>query len=370
MGRRCLVLSAGMGAGHDAVAGELARRLRESGHEVLVRDVLTLLPAGTGAAVRDFYRGTVRHAPRLYEAIHAVFLAPPPEPTRPATRRAGVSPLAALGERPLGALVGRWRPDVVVSTFHLAGQITGRMRARGALRVPSAVFVTDFAVHRAWQHPDNDLYLCVSPAAAEAVRAGTGRTTGAPGPVVPPAFHRAAAGGPSRWRAVLAGHGGDRPPVLLSAGAWGVGPGLTATATTLAGHGCLPVLLCGHDERLRRRAARLPGVLALGWVDDLPELMSAARLLVDNAAGQTAVQALAARLPVVGHRPIAGHGAQGVREMAAQGLTTFAADTRELLAAVDRLARPGPERDRRTARGAAVFRDDAARLVAGLAERT
>ncbi|MFF8831102.1 galactosyldiacylglycerol synthase [Streptomyces sp. NPDC015131] len=357
MGRRCLVLSASMGAGHDAVAGELARRLRAQGHDVLVRDVLTLLPPGTGRAVRGFYRFVVRRVPRVYEAIHAVFLAPRPE------RRRGldVAPMAALAERRTGALVAAWRPEVVVSTFHLAGQITGRMRRRGTLAVPCAVFVTDFAVHRAWLDSGNDLYLCVSDTAARAAREGTGRAAVATGPVVPPEFTGAAG-------AEGAGDAGAGPPeVLLSGGAWGVGPGLLETARELARRGYRPVLLCGRDERLRRRAARLPGVRALGWTDDVPGLMASARALVDNAAGQTAVQALAAGLPVVGHRPIAGHGAVGVREMAAEGLTVYAADLAALLVTLDRLVPPGPARDRRVAAGAAVFRADAARLVADLA---
>ncbi|MEU0276697.1 hypothetical protein ABZ129_33655, partial [Streptomyces sp. NPDC006307] len=167
MGRRCMVLSASMGAGHDTVAAELARRLRVAGHDVLVRDVLALLPPGAGPGVRSFYRFTVRHAPWLYELIYAVFLAPgpaeagPAEASRgaaPARGRLDVSPMAALAEKRLAALVRSWRPDVVVSTFHLAGQVTGRMRRRGTLRVPSAVFVTDFALHRAWLEPGNDVF--------------------------------------------------------------------------------------------------------------------------------------------------------------------------------------------------------------------
>ncbi|GGU39849.1 MGDG synthase family glycosyltransferase [Streptomyces lavendofoliae] len=353
MGRRCLVVSASMGAGHDAVAGELARRLRADGHDVLVRDVLTLLPPGVGAAVRGFYRFVVRRLPPVYAAIHALFLAP-----RPGVGRGpDVAPMAALAERRLGALVAAWRPDVIVSTFHLAGQVTGRMRGRGVLRVPCAVFVTDFAVHRAWLDPGNDLYLCVSGPAARAARDGTGRVAVAAGPVVPPEFHKAG----ERVR-----EAGGPPVVLLSGGAWGVGPGLLRTAGALARHGFLPVLLCGRDERLRRRAERVPGVRALGWTDDMPGLMASARVLVDNAAGQTAVQALAAGLPVVGYRPIAGHGAAGVRQMAAEGLTAYAAGLPALLAAVGELARPGAARDRRTAAGSAVFRADAARLVADL----
>ncbi|NKY13907.1 glycosyltransferase, partial [Streptomyces somaliensis] len=181
------------------------------------------------------------------------------------------------------------------------------------------------------------------------------------GPVVPPAFHEAAQtppGPPPDPR---------RPTVLISAGAWGVGSGLPRTAAALARHGLRPVVLCGRDESLRRRAARVPGAVALGWTDDLPALMASARLLVDNAAGQTAVQALAAGLPVVAHRPVPGHGADGVRHMAAEGLTTAAPDLPSLLAAAARLVPDGPARTERTALGRALFRDDASRLVTSLA---
>ncbi|OEJ93226.1 MGDG synthase family glycosyltransferase [Streptomyces thermolilacinus] len=361
MTRRCLVLSASMGAGHDAVAAELARRLRAHGHDAHVHDVLTLLPPGSGPALRGFYRTVVRRVPALYTAIYQVFLAPPPpRPDGTALPRPDTSPLAALAERPLRHLAARLRPDVVVSTFHLAAQITGRMRERGTLRVPSAVYVTDFAVHRAWLHPGNDLYLCVSPGAAEAARTGTGRRTAAPGPVVPPAFHAVADAPP--------GPPPDphRPTVLLTAGAWGVGSDLPGTARALVRHGLRPVVLCGRDEALRRRSARVPGAVALGWTDDLPALMATARLLVDNAAGQTAVQALAAGLPVVAYRPIPGHGAAGVRHMAAEGLTTTAPDLPSLLDAAARLVPDGPPRTERVTRGRALFQDDAAQLLTSL----
>ncbi|MGP3981778.1 MGDG synthase family glycosyltransferase [Streptomyces sp. KR80] len=359
MERRFVVLGASMGAGHDAVAGELARRLRNQGHDVLLQDTLALLPPGAGPALRAFYRASVRYVPQLYAAIYATFLSPGTGP------RPGTSPLAALAERRLIEIVDRWRPDAVVSTFHLAAQITGRLRMRRAMSVPSVVFVLDFAVHRGWLHPGNDLHLCVTEAAAEAARAGTGRPAQAPGPVVPPQFP-APQSAPDGWRAVLADHGPDRPSVLLSAGAWGVGPGLRDTAGSLSRHGCLPVLLCGRDERLRRRASRLPGVLALGWVEDMPGLMAAARVLIDNAAGQTAVQALAAGLPVVGYRPIPGHGREGVRQMAAAGLSAYAADLGELLMTVDRLVRPGLARERRIALGRSAFRADAAQFITDL----
>lgn len=347
---RVLLLGASMGAGHDAVSGELARRLRARGATTELCDVLTLLPPGTGPALRAFYRQTVRHAPALYAAIYALFLSPG------GGHRPGSAPLATAARDRLLRRVDAFRPDLLVPTFHLSAQITGRLRAEGLLPVPASVFVTDFAVHRGWLHPGNDLYVCLTGQSAEAARAATGRLAAVSGPVVAPEFHRVA-GPPPHDPAP------GPPPVLLSTGAWGVGTRTVRTARLLAAHGCRPVLLCGRDERLRRRAARVPGAVALGWTDDMPGLMGTARLLVDNAAGQTAAQALAAGVPVLAWRPLPGHGRDGARSMAAAGLSTYAHDPDELLAGVRHLLRPGPARTGQVERGRAAFVADAAELL-------
>lgn len=358
MAYRFLLLSARMGAGHDAVAAELAHRLARDGHRARRADVLDLLPAGIGAAVHAGYRGAIRHAPWTYAAVYRAFFRTGP------TARPGSTPLAALAAPRLRALVDQQGADAVVPVFHLAAQLTGGLRARGTLLVPSVVVVTDFAVHRQWAHRGNDAYLCVCPEAAAEARRATDRPARAPGPVVPAAYFSPGGVAAARWRDRLADLGrGDGPPVLLSAGAWGAGSRVVPTADLLRRAGYLPVVLCGRNERLRRTAARVPGAVALGWVGDLAPLMAVCRALVDNAAGQTAVQALAAGLPVVSYRTIPGHGAEGAERMAELGLATPARTGWDLVAALDALTAPGPARRRRIHDGRALFTADTARLL-------
>ncbi|MFE4692680.1 galactosyldiacylglycerol synthase [Streptomyces sp. NPDC056749] len=366
---RFLIISASMGAGHDAVARELAGRLRADGHRAARVDLLNLLPSGAGRGLRAAYRTALRRCPWAYQTVYSTFFQERGAHGDKGGFSSATGPLAAVLAPRLRRVVDRWRPDALVSTFHQAAQVTGRLRTvAGGDCPPSTVVVTDFAVHRQWLHPGNSLYLCLTDAAAARVTAATGCPAKVCGPVVPAAFTdagRPAPGRrPTRWDQELARHGAGRPAVVVSAGAWGVGRGLTATARLLADAGHLPVLLCGNDERLRARAAGLPGVLPLGWIEDLPDLMAASSALVDNAAGQTAVQALAAGVPVVGYRPIPGHGIEGVHEMAEAGITEYVTDDAALLGALDRLARPGPDRERRITAGRAVFTADAARLVA------
>ncbi|WP_063628352.1 MGDG synthase family glycosyltransferase [Actinospica robiniae] len=337
-----------MGAGHDAACAELSRRLRANGHDCTREDVLGLLPGPVGGGVRGFYHLIIRRAPIVYSGIYSAFFQPGGGP------RPGSTPLAALAEGRLLDAVARTRADAVVSLFHLAAQLTGRARARGRLAVPCAALITDFAVHRQWLNQGNDLNLCLTGPEALQARHALRRPCAVYGPLVPEAF-RPHPPGEADWRERF--EGGD-PPVLLSAGAWGAGTGFTRTAAALRDAGFHPVVLCGRDERLRGRLAKVAGVTALGWVHDMPGLLGASAALLDNAAGQTALQALAVGVPVVGWRPIPGHGIAGVRRMSELGLSEYAQDEDELLRALDRLVPAGPHRDERVAAGHALMEAD------------
>lgn len=373
-----LILTASMGAGHDGVAVELARRLAEGGVQVEVADVLELLPMRLGPALRRWYGWMMRSAPWLYALIYRVFFTTGPPDGRPGP----ASPLTVLAANRLRRLVRRRPPAEVVSTFHLAAQAAGHLRGRGRLPVPSTVLVTDFAVHGLWLHRGNDRYLCAVPASALAVTAATGRPAHLHAPVVRPEFRTARAdreradreraeperaeperADPQRIMPRIGADPGDRL-VLVSAGSWGVGD-VEKTARVVAGSGrYVPVVLCGHNDALRHRLQRSGNGIALGWRDDVPELLASAYALVDNAAGLTCREAFAAGVPVVSYRPIPGHGRDGARAMAAAGLSDYAMSAAELLAALDRLDGT-PERDRRVARGSALFSSASAESLLG-----
>jgi UDP-N-acetylglucosamine:LPS N-acetylglucosamine transferase len=359
-----LILAASMGDGHLRVADQLRRRLVARGDCAEVVDILSVLPFEFGPLLRRSYAAMLRRTPFLYDAIYRAFFVPRPG------ARLRADPLVAASSPAVRRLIEQHRPDVVVSTFHLCAQIAGRLRMSGQLGVPSLVVVTDFVAHRMWLHPGNDAFICVHQAVADDAARRTGRPSFAAAPAVADEFLSDDALPRAIRRKELReqlGVDAELPIVLVSAGAWGSGGlgGLVRAVRTIASSRHTTLVLCGRNERLRDALADLGGgVVAMGWRDDVPQLMRACDLLVENAAGQTAMEAFAVGLPVLSYRPLPGHGKAGVLRMADLGLSTFAADDAQLPALIDELTRRGAARAAaQVERGRALFTADPAAFL-------
>lgn len=354
---RVLILSAGVGQGHEGAARELCRRLRRRGIEAEVRDFLDALPAVARRVLQDGYQPTVQHAPRFFDWLFAGL-----------EQRRWLLRVADGLCRSAEPAVRRWcrDADVVVSTYPLASQTLGRMRREKTLTAPAVTFLTDPAAHRLWCHPDVDEHLTVTPATADD-GARYGVTLRAAGPLCSPRFSRnTSRAARRRLRARLAVPA-TAPVVLLSAGSLGMGS-VPETVDAVLGHPeAWVVVLCGHNARLRRRLAGRPRVVALGWRDDVPELMASADVLVHNAGGLSFTEALVAGLPAVTYLPIAGHGRANADLLARASLAPWPRDPAELVAAIADIVdrpRPVPVRPRTT-----DVADPAAMVAALIAQR-
>lgn len=355
-----------MGAGHDGAARELARRLEGRGHVVRVRDFLDAGPLRIGPALRSGYEFELRHLPSAYDATYRFWhrvpwLAP-----------AVAWLVMALSRRRVMRWVRDLGADVVVSTYPLATLCLGRLRTTHRLGVPAVNFITDFGVHPLWVHKGMDLNLAVHEGPAELARRRTRRPGMACGPLVAERFDPAAAAGPGgrAARRRQLGLADDDIAVLIVAGSWGVG-GLRETFDAVAAiPGSVPVVVCGRDETLQRRvkqAAADDGARAvvLGWTDEMPSLMAASDVLVENAGGLTAFEAMRVGLPVVSYRPIAGHGVENTAAMADAGVSVVADHPSGLAQALRTVGRPGPARNVQVAAARSMFVSDAADSVLG-----
>jgi UDP-N-acetylglucosamine:LPS N-acetylglucosamine transferase len=353
---KVLVLSAAMGGGHLQISRELARRLQARGDTAIVVDMLDLMPPPTGRFLHWVYPWLVGSAPRLYQRVYDTFFVADQQ----AGERAGIPVRLALPG--LRRLVADFDPDVAVSTYPLSALALGHLRQRGDLHCPSVTVVTTFSLNNLWIHPANDLEVCISDQAAADATARTGRTALVSGPVIRPEFldppmpraeARARLGLPSEGRVAV-----------LTTGSVGLAGDVEDAAASLARHpGWTPVVLCGRSEDLRRRLAAIPGVHTLDWVDDMPAVLAAADVLVDNAGGMSSKEALGFGLPVVTFRPLSGHGRDDAEAMARLAVTDLVSEESELLRAVDALVGDPALREGRIKRGQALFVQDLAEIV-------
>ncbi len=310
---RALVLTGSYGAGHDSAARELAVRLRARGAAVEVLDIVDLLPARLGPALRTAYYAQLRRIPGSWGTTLELL-----EAGRPLHR--AVTRLLGLAARSVADAAADH--DLVVTTHPFGAQALGHARRTGRLGCLTATYFTDASVHSLWVHPGVDLNLAIHQVAAD-----DARRWGADAIVVEPLVPTTPTRGgidPLASSKVLG------PRALVTGGSLGMGD-LESTCRDILETGLMtPVALCGASRTMRRRLERIPGVVALGWRDDLPELMGSSACVVQNAGGFTSLEALASGTPVITYRPLPGHGEANSANLEKAGLIPWARTREEL----------------------------------------
>jgi UDP-N-acetylglucosamine:LPS N-acetylglucosamine transferase/peptidoglycan/xylan/chitin deacetylase (PgdA/CDA1 family) len=331
--RRVLLVSADMGDGHNAAARVLAEVIegRWPGCVTKRVDTIELRGRWAGRLCRSAFRFQISRVPWTYQFFYDS-LRRHPWFTRVSKRLVGwwFGP-------PLARQVHRFAPDLVISTYPLGSTALHWLRRTRGLAVTTATFITDFAIHPFWIYPGVDLHLALHEASVKAVRgAGVGGAVVATAPPVAPQFGSVDRQMARRELDIAE----DRFVVLLTGGAWGVGSmGAAARALASRNGQSMTIVVCGHNEGLRGRLGAMEGgegrLRALGYVDNMPELMAAADLVVTNGGGVTNLEALASRRPLVIFDPIAGHGKAGAALMEQVGLAVVCRGSKDLVRTVE-----------------------------------
>jgi UDP-N-acetylglucosamine:LPS N-acetylglucosamine transferase len=309
--RRLLIVSASMGAGHDGCAQELGRRMAEAGVRVRIVDWLAMPRRQQGVLLRRIYKTMVGRTPWVYQAAMDGWA------RFPGTFEWWSGLFRGGYERGLSREVADFAPDLVLTTFSLSAMALGRMRVEGRLDVPLATYVTDPGAHPYWVADGVAHHFCVLPETAEElVTFGAGGVR-----VVAPPVRPGFLDPPEKSTARAEFGLPDEPRiVLINTGSWGIGASDRMLRRLAGQPGIYPVVICGRDERLRARVQALGLGRAMGWTEQMPTLLAAGDVLLDNAGGLTCWEALATGLPVVLHQPIPGHGRLNARTLQRAGL--------------------------------------------------
>ncbi len=337
--RSAVLLSGSIGMGHDAIAAACASSLESQGWSTVTLDAMKMLGPGGGSAGQAVFRAMLG-TPGLLDAVHFSAL-------RTGNRLACIAD--ALARRKLAPVLRRYLDqhpaDLLLSVF-ATGAAAGSAVAARYPAMRHIVLCSDVTPHRLWVHRDVDMYLvCAEVAELGVLRfQPTARVEVIPIPVRP-AFYRPL--GQAQARAALAIPPDERC-VLLMSGAWGLGP-VAAAAEALAEAGLHVLAVAGRNERLASKlaavAARQPRIRAFGFTDRIPDLMSAADLVI-TSSGDTCAEARTVGRPLLLLDVVQGHGRDNLQhELELGGAMVTSAGpaevTRCALAALDR-AKPAP----------------------------
>ena len=334
--RRVLLVSATIGEGHNATARALEEAARRLWPDCEVRwlDALRVMGPGVGPLFRRIYVVNVESTPWLYDFFYAALWR--------------YRWFAEASRRFVGAWCGRLlrrkvrqvAPDLVVSTYPLGTAGLDWLRRRGELEVPLAAVVSDFSPHPFWVYSEVDTHLVMS---GESLRELHRAQPDAVGEVSVPPVVSDFAPGDRRCARRHFGLPEDAFTVLISCGSLGFGSIERAARAALAVSevGCV-VVVCGRNERVRERLRESLGrdgrLQPLGWVREMATLTNAADVVVTNAGGATALEALACGRAVAMFEPIAGHGIANAELMTRAGLSDLCPTERELTRTLHDLA--------------------------------
>ena len=297
---RVLILSAGVGAGHNSAAAAIERECARHPDvaEVQVLDVLQVSSVLYRALLGKGYFVLVEGLPWLVEWGYDVS-----DP--PFRRRGPIDPWTRANAVPVINAIKRFQPTAIVCTHFLPAQLLASLILRGVTDAKTAVVTTDYDFQGLWlPGVFHSLFVAREEARMELLALG-----------LPP--DRVAATGIPIARELDAGSAHTRdtnetPMLLISAGATGGDYALSVVRQTM--HMRSPftaTIVCGRNDVLRHRIEQLVAPAGdryrvLGFTNEMPQLLRRADLFVGKPGGLSASECMAAGLPMVLVNPIPG----------------------------------------------------------------
>jgi len=346
MKKRILIMSAGAGTGHIKAAEALEKSFAADGRvaEVINNDALKY----TNKLFRDFYSrfytSLVRSAPNFLGWWYKTS----DEPWHTDRMRHMID---RLNTKPLVRFIRKFEPDIIVCTHYMPAGIISHLIATNQLQAHLSIVVTDFDFHAMWLSRSFHRYFVAideTKAHLEMLGIPNARIT-VSGIPIDPVFQQSINREEERLRLGL---NPEKPVLLLSAGAYGVGPtefmvermlNLNSDAQT--------VVICGHNDELKQRILQLVDnkssrFKVLGYTDEMHKLMKMADIFIGKPGGMTTSEAIACGLPMCVVSPIPGQEERNSDHILEEGiavkcndLTTLPFKLERLLEDRDRLAR-------------------------------
>lgn len=364
-----LVLSCGMGGGHDAAGQAVAEELRRRGHSATFLNAFDLKDRKTSAFINNAYIGIAQRVPRLFGMIYSL---------GNAYRRLPVqSPVYWANGKMSGyleQLFSEHHFDAIVASHTFPALTLTKMKRQG-IPLPKTFFVaTDYTCTPFEEESDCDYTVIPSPELTEEFCSyGFHRDRLLPFGI--PVRREFAQDTPREQVRRKLGWTGDSFVMLLSGGSIGAGQISTAIRVLrpfLSGDSRRRlVVVCGNNrklyEKLSRECAGCGQITLMEQTKQMADLMHGCDVFLSKPGGLSSTEAAAAGVPLIHISPIPGCESHNCRFFAERGMSIAVKNLKQdLIPAVEALQDPAAAARMRQAQRAALDRFSTDRLCSFL----
>lgn len=289
------------------------------------------------------YGPAIRYNPKLYGRVFHLSN----QAQRVNAVKTVATPLVLNG---LMRLITTVQPDVIVSIHPMLNHVTIQALQALKLRIPFITVVTDLvSIHYSWFAPGADAYIVPTEHAKQIYlkRGLDPKRVHMLGMPIDPKFTL-----PVESKEALQRKFGLEPgvPVVLLVGG-GEGSGGLRSSVQAISQARLPVqllIITGRNKRLYMHLQRIRSTLRVpakifGFVNNMPEMMRAADVIVTKAGPGTICEALACNLPIILSGYVPGQEEGNVTFVTEHNVGVMAYDSIELINTLRRLIKPGSQ---------------------------
>lgn len=304
--RKVLFVTAPIGSGHMRAAQAIMKAIERLQPDVDTRmaNVFDFIHPSIGRVILNSYLKVLEYFPHAYGMAYGW---------------GNTNKLALLGRELISGymaarmenFIAKYSPTAVVCTHATPAGMVAQLVKKHKLHIPSIAVVTDFTVHRLWVYPEVDHYFVAhSEMQEDLAHWGVPHTRSQV--VGIPVDHNFLV--TSDRKKILTDLQLDyrMKTLLIMGGGAGVVPmDQIALACDEVDAQFQIIAVAGNNHSMYRKIASLQGdfrhrIKALGFVNNVHELMAASDLLISKPGGMTSAEAVCRGLPMIIFKPIPG----------------------------------------------------------------
>lgn len=327
---RALILTCNTGEGHNSSAAAIKEEFIQRGIDCDIADALGFISGKLSEFISNWHVRIYRYAPKAFrsgysysEKHESIF----------SDQKLLYKCLASGVDRMYGAVIhGRY--DLLVCVHVFSALMVTELKQRYDIHIGTCFVATDYTCSPSVAESNLDAYFIAHEALAdEYVENGIPRNkliaTGIP---IRQSFHESIDKGKAKK---LLGLTADQQNVLLMCGSMGCGPveELAWTFLEKLPDNCLLTVVCGTNAKLLRSLSKIRSeqIRVLGYMKNIPLLMSASELFLTKPGGISITEAAAIGVPMLLIDVVGGCEARNLQFFTGQGWAVTGKTPEELM---------------------------------------